>query len=114
MVSVAPTFRDKVTAVTSAKDIGTYVDKYLEFVEAFGHGCATTVHLATGSAFQLSLQRTDDASTVRHKYGGCRLAEWPLRWWPRWCVSRRGLGRRAAANADARHEVVEIVVGSVF
>ena len=67
---MTPTFRDKVTAVTSAKDIGTYVDKYLEFVEAFGHGCVTTVHLATGSAFQLSLQRTDDASTVRRKYGG--------------------------------------------
>jgi len=67
---MTPTFRDKLTAVTKAKDVGSYVDRYLQFVDAFGHGCVTTVHLATGSAFRLTLTRTDDASTLRRKYGG--------------------------------------------
>lgn len=63
-------FKDAYTAVIQATTAEQYVEKYFEFVAAFGHGCVTTLFLTAGSAFRLTLQRTDDASSTRQKYGG--------------------------------------------
>ena len=67
---MTPTFQRKHDAVATATDADTYMDAYLDFVEWFGHGCVTTVHLAAGSAFRMTMNRTEDAATIRRKYGG--------------------------------------------
>ena len=67
---MTPTFVDKYNAVIKAATLEKYMKAYLEFVETFGHACVTRVYLTAGSAFRLTLQRTDDASSNRQKYGG--------------------------------------------
>jgi hypothetical protein len=67
---MTPTFHAKYDAVIKASTLKDYLKAYLEFAEAFGQGCVTRVFLTAGSAFRLTLQRTDDASATRQKYGG--------------------------------------------
>jgi hypothetical protein len=67
---MTPTFYRKYNAVINASTLKDYLKAYLEFAEAFGQGCVTRVFLTAGSAFRLTLARTDNASATRQKYGG--------------------------------------------
>jgi hypothetical protein len=67
---MTPTFHDKLEALAASSTIEEYMECYRDFVNSFGHGCVTTIHLAAGSAFRLTLKRTDDASASLQKYSG--------------------------------------------
>lgn len=62
-------FRNAYEAVVTARDAAEYVAAYRNFVKAYGDGCVTTVYLAAGSAFRLTLARTDSAEANSQKYG---------------------------------------------
>lgn len=57
-------------AVINAADPMEYLKNYLSFIDAFGHGCVTTVFLTAGSAFRLTVAYSEASSAIRQKFGG--------------------------------------------
>jgi hypothetical protein len=63
-------FQKDFNALFEYTDPLDYLSRYFSFIQKYGYGCVTKLHLTSGSAFEMSAKYKEDQKAQKQKYSG--------------------------------------------